>query len=83
MRYADMTDRLFDLGGDKWAAIPYEQIRDRYEELPDDKTLIIFCNAGSRSYEIQVFLNSVGKSNTLVVPGGFNVIRRIGAEWLP
>ncbi len=70
-------------GVDKWLSLPDDQIRERFEELPKDKTLIIFCNAGSRSYEIQVFLDSVGITNNLVLCGGFNVIKRIGAEWLP
>jgi len=64
-------------------SLPYDQVHDRYSELPLDKMLIIFCNAGSRSYEIQVFLDFVGLKNNTVLPGGFNVIRRMGPEWLP
>ncbi len=70
-------------GEEVWLAIPDDQMRERYEELPKNKTLIIFCNAGSRSYEIQVFLDSVGWTNNLVLCGGFNVIKRIGAKWIP
>lgn len=70
-------------GSSLWKSLPYEEVRDRYTELASDKTLIIFCNAGSRSFEIQVFLDHVGYGNNIVLPGGFNVIRRIGAEWLP
>ncbi len=70
-------------GEEKWLAIADEEMRERYEELPMDKMLIIFCNAGSRSYEIQVFLDSVGRPNNLVLCGGFNVIKRIGAPWIP
>jgi NADPH-dependent 2,4-dienoyl-CoA reductase/sulfur reductase-like enzyme/rhodanese-related sulfurtransferase len=70
-------------GTDVWLSMPDEQIRERYEELPKDKTLVIFCNAGSRSYEIQVFLDSVGLTNNVVLSGGFNVIKRIGADWMP
>jgi NADPH-dependent 2,4-dienoyl-CoA reductase/sulfur reductase-like enzyme/rhodanese-related sulfurtransferase len=70
-------------GKSRWISIPYDEIRERYKELPTDKTLIIFCNAGSRSFEVQVFLDHVGCDNSLVLPGGFNVIRRMGADWLP
>lgn len=70
-------------GGDFWLSLPYDEIRDRYKELPTDKTMVIFCNAGSRSFEIQVVLDYVGLKNNIVLPGGFNVIRRMGAEWLP
>ena len=65
-----------------WRSLPYDQIRDRYKELPTDRTLIIFCNAGSRSFEVQIILNHAGLHN-YVLPGGFNVVRRIGGDWLP
>ncbi len=70
-------------GPSLWNSLPYDQVRDRYSELPTDKKLIVFCNAGSRSYEIQRFLDFVGIKNSTVLPGGFNVIRRMGADWLP
>lgn len=70
-------------GDTLWLSLPYDQVRARYDELPKDKKLILSCNAGSRSFEVQVLLNSVGISDTLVLPGGFNVIRRMGAKWLP
>jgi NADPH-dependent 2,4-dienoyl-CoA reductase/sulfur reductase-like enzyme len=70
-------------GSSWWSSLPYDQVRDRYSELPKDKKLIIFCNAGSRSFEVQVFLDFIGLNNNIVVPGGFNVIRRMGADWLP
>lgn len=69
-------------GADKWIPLVYGEVRDRYQELPDDKTLIILCNAGTRSYEIQVFLDHVGKTNTLVLGGGLNVINRLEVELL-
>jgi len=70
-------------GASLWNSLPYEQVRDRYKELPADKKLIVFCNAGSRSFEIQIFLDYVGIKDSIVLPGGFNVIRRMGADWLP
>lgn len=70
-------------GADHWVAVPYNEVRRRYEEIPPDKTLIILCDAGTRSFEVQVFLDHIGRSNSLVLSGGFNVIRRIGVDWLP
>ncbi|MEN8188552.1 MAG: FAD-dependent oxidoreductase [Thermodesulfobacteriota bacterium] len=70
-------------GSEKWLAIPYNEIRNRYEELPTDTMLIILCDAGTRSYEIQSFLESVGRTNCLVLSGGFNMVRRIGVDWYP
>lgn len=70
-------------GAQRWLAIPYNQVRARYRELPVDTTLIILCDAGTRSFEIQSFLSSVGWDNTLVLSGGMNVVRRIGVDWYP
>lgn len=69
--------------GKKWISIPYIDIRDRHEELPKDKTMLIICDAGTRSSEIQIFLDSEGHTNNLVLGGGFNVIRRMGVDWWP
>jgi NADPH-dependent 2,4-dienoyl-CoA reductase/sulfur reductase-like enzyme/rhodanese-related sulfurtransferase len=70
-------------GKDLWLSIPDDQIRKRYDELPRNRELIIFCNAGSRSYDVQVFLDSIGLKNNQVLSGGFNIIKRMGADWLP
>ncbi len=70
-------------GPELWQAVPYVNVRSRYNELPHDKMLIIICDAGTRSSEVQVFLDSVGLKNNLVLGGGFNAIRRIGADWWP
>ncbi len=64
-------------GADAWISVPYAEVRKRYKEIPEDKTMIILCDAGTRSYEVQVFLDHIGRTNNLVLGGGFNVIRRI------
>jgi len=69
-------------GPEKWLAVPYNEIRNRYTELPEDKKMIILCDAGTRSFEVQVFLDHIGRKGSLVLSGGFNVVRRIGAGWL-
>jgi rhodanese-related sulfurtransferase len=70
-------------GADKWLAIPYNEIRRRYKEIPGDKTIIILCDAGTRSFEMQSFLDSVDVKNTFVLSGGFNMLRRMGVDWYP
>jgi NADPH-dependent 2,4-dienoyl-CoA reductase/sulfur reductase-like enzyme/rhodanese-related sulfurtransferase len=70
-------------GAERWYAIPYPEVRQRHQELPSDKTLIIVCNAGTRSYDIQVFLDHIGKNQNIVLSGGLNVIRRLGVPWYP
>ena len=68
-------------GGNRWIALQYEQIRARHAELPTGKTFIIICNAGTRSYEVQVFLDHLGKYDSMVLCGGLNVISRLGVAW--
>jgi rhodanese-related sulfurtransferase len=70
-------------GKERWIAVPYIDLRNRYQSLPKDKTLLIICDAGTRSSEIQIFLDSVGLTNNLVLGGGFNLIRRMDPEWWP
>ena len=69
--------------GERWLNLPYPEMRRRYKELPTDKTLIIVCGAGTRSYEVQIFLDSVGYANTAVLGGGLMVLRRLGVVDLP
>lgn len=68
---------------DRWLTIPYVNIRSRASEIPVDKTLIIICDAGTRSYEIQRYLDSIDNRNSLVLGGGFNLMRRIKIDWWP
>jgi NADPH-dependent 2,4-dienoyl-CoA reductase/sulfur reductase-like enzyme/rhodanese-related sulfurtransferase len=70
-------------GGKRWLGIPYNEVRARFHELPSDKIMIVLCDAGTRSFEIQSFLDSVGLKNSLVLSGGFNVVRKIGVDWYP
>lgn len=70
-------------GQERWLAIPYIEIRERCQELPVDKTMIIICDAGTRSSEIQIVLDHAGLTSNLVLGGGFNLIRRMGVSWWP
>ena len=70
-------------GRDKWLPVPYIEIRNRYQELPGNRTMLIICDAGTRSSEIQIFLDHAGLTNNLVLGGGFNLIRRMGVAWWP
>jgi NADPH-dependent 2,4-dienoyl-CoA reductase/sulfur reductase-like enzyme/rhodanese-related sulfurtransferase len=70
-------------GKEKWLSLPYIEIRERHQELPKNKTMLIICDAGTRSSEIQVFLDHAGLANNLVLGGGFNLIRRMGVTWWP
>ncbi|MDI6726042.1 MAG: FAD-dependent oxidoreductase [Smithellaceae bacterium] len=68
---------------DRWLAMPYDRVRAEYQGLPADKTFILMCNAGTRSYEVQCFLDSVGMTRSLAPMGAANVLRRLGLAWWP
>jgi len=70
-------------GKEKWLSLPYIEIRERHTQLPKNKTMLIICDAGTRSSEIQIFLDHAGLANNLVLGGGFNLIRRMGVTWWP
>ena len=70
-------------GSERWLSLPYDEVRERFAELPRNKTMVIICNAGSRSYEVQRFLDHHGYSNNTVLAGGINVVKRMNVDWLP
>lgn len=83
IRHPNETKVFQERYGSKWLSIPYVDIRARHSELPADKTMVIICDAGTRSYEIQCFLDSIGMNNNLVLGGGFNIMRRLSLSWWP
>lgn len=83
IRHPKETEPFVQKFQNQWISVPYIEIRNRYKELPKDKTMLIICDAGTRSYEIQTFLDSVDYKNSLVLGGGFNIIRRLGVDWWP
>ncbi len=66
-----------------WLTIPYVEVRQRTAEIPTDKTMIIICDAGTRSSEVQRYLDSIGQTNNLVLGGGFNIMRQLSPAWWP
>lgn len=68
---------------DRWMALPYDTVRSNQEKLPGDRHLVLICNAGTRSYEIQCFLDSIGMVDSSVLPGGLNVVKRMDPSWMP
>ena len=51
--------------------IPFEEIRERWEEVPKDKPLICICSKGLRSAESVRFLKGKGFSNVVYLGGGY------------
>ena len=64
----------------KWHNIPQGQLRRRLEEVPRDKTVVLICNTGIRSYEAQITLEQAGYKDVLNLHGGMAALRQSGAD---
>jgi len=67
---------------DVWINIPQERLRERIDEVPADKELILVCNSGVRSYEAQITLDEKGIKNTRNLQGGAAAIKKWGLDLL-
>ncbi|HDQ41128.1 MAG TPA: pyridine nucleotide-disulfide oxidoreductase [Desulfonatronum sp.] len=65
---------------DVWKNIPQDELRVRLGEVPRDRRIILFCNAGGRAYEAQITLENAGVTKTQYLEGGLAALRRIGME---
>jgi len=63
-----------------WKNIPQGQIRDRLDEIPKDKKIVLLCNTGGRSYESQVTLRHAGFLEPVNLQGGMGFIKQLGFD---
>jgi rhodanese-related sulfurtransferase len=64
--------------GERWLNIPQETLKRRFGEIPRDKSLILICNAGMRSYEALRQLRTQGFNNTVGLQGGMASLKKAG-----
>ncbi len=50
--------------------IPLEELRERIEEIPRDKEIVIICQIGGRAYDAQRILEGYGFKDVKVMEGG-------------
>ncbi len=67
-----------DLFGERWVNIPQETLSRRLAEVPQDKRLLVVCNAGGRSYEALRQLESAGLLNAVNLQGGIAALKKSG-----
>ncbi len=60
-----------------WLNIPNDQLLERIGEVPEDKEIILVCNAGSRSYDAMCLLQTI-RPHTLNLQGGVGGLKRAG-----
>jgi len=68
--------------GSRWLNIPQNQLRNRVGEVPEDEPLFLLCDTGPRSYEAQVYLSSLGITDTYNIQGGFAMIIATDPEFI-
>ena len=77
IRGARQAEPMQQKYGARWLHIPQAELRTRAGELPRDQQIFLICDTGARSYETQVYLDSVGIIDTLHIQGGYAMIRMI------
>ena len=70
-------------GADRWLFLPQTELRKRYNELPKDKDLCLFCGTGARSFECQRILNQNGFTRIQNLQGGYAIIRVTDPDFIP
>ena len=53
--------------------IPVDELRNRLDEIPVDKTIIIYCQIGLRGYIAQRILRQSGYNNLFNISGGYSL----------
>jgi len=77
VRAAAQGEPLMEKYGPHWLNIPNNQLRERIDELPADREIVLVCNAGSRSYDAMCMLQNSNK-NTVNLQGGIGGLKRAG-----
>ncbi len=66
---------------EQWLNIPLEEIPARMNEIPTDKPVYAYCNTGTRSYEVQRYLNSKGWDRVSGVQGSYAVLKHLAPDF--
>jgi len=53
--------------------IPLESIRRRIEEIPRDRSVVLVCDTGARSYQASLILRANGYANVRILEGGLKM----------
>jgi len=62
--------------------LPMNQVPDRLDALPRDRTVIIYCAAGARSFGVTHYLREQGIEDTWSLVGGIGAWLQQGGQWL-
>lgn len=57
--------------------IPIDEIPSRYNEIPRDATVGVFCSAGTRSTIVYLYLRSLDYQNVRIAPSSYDAITNL------
>jgi len=83
MRAMDNAKPYLENLAPQWRHFPQETLRERLDEIPRDKDVVLICNSGVRSYEAQATLEGAGIGNTYNLSGGVAAVKKWGEPILP
>ncbi|MEW5914414.1 MAG: FAD-dependent oxidoreductase [Thermodesulfobacteriota bacterium] len=83
MRAMDNAKPYLECLAPQWCHLPQETLRERLDEVPRDRDVVLVCNSGVRSYEAQVMLDAAGIHNTFNLAGGVAAVKKWGEPILP
>lgn len=63
-----------------WHAIPLEELRDRFAEIPKDRPVAVICNSGARAYEGLLALRQNGYNDVRNSMGGMQAVTKMGLK---
>jgi len=63
-----------------WRNIPQGRLRERLEDIPRDRAVVLVCNTGIRSYEAQITLQEAGFTDVLNLHGGMAALKMSGRD---
>jgi rhodanese-related sulfurtransferase len=63
-----------------WVSIPQDELRNRMDEVPRDKKIILICNTGVRSFEAQITLDQMGIRDSFNLQGGMAAVKKWGSD---
>ncbi|MEF2232440.1 MAG: FAD-dependent oxidoreductase, partial [Pseudodesulfovibrio sp.] len=63
-----------------WHNVPQGEIYGRLDEIPKNRSVVLICNTGARSYEAQIMLTEKGYENVVNIQGGMAGIKGYGVD---
>ncbi|MFP4392774.1 MAG: FAD-dependent oxidoreductase [Desulfohalobiaceae bacterium] len=81
VRSPDLAQNCTRKYGQKWINIPLSQVKERFQDIPGDQPLFVYCNTGTTAYEVQRYLNAQGLEQAKSVQGSYAMIKELDNDF--